>query len=443
MLNMNFKSFLLENQDYMTLLEGTMSDIHQLASDSKDIESFAKDFFKQFGAKIKKTTDSVEWVKSLYNEVANEAYDGNIKDFKYEFPNKFEEATGNSVKAIKKISKKGKSGYEVRTSTYMSEPEMKLVADAMGMELKSYEKSTNIAISVFESASVTNEAFSRMSKDTIENELYKASQELSKYYDWLEAGNDSGKGETLNSIIDLLKKCKSNIKRFNKPEEVKGTVYESAVTEAEDYKYKKNVKLAFDNINDEMFKFRHSLGIKTLTNKDMKLKKKVEVLANVIFDLEKEMKADGLSESEQHSLQTNKINESETVYHKYDFEGMWAQKLGMTREEYVAHFATMTVGVDESSAKDYNGIQFDVKGINFTYTDVGRFYGASVYDVPKTANVSKRAKFSLSEITQFLASIGIKDEVPVRYDTKDLDKICKKLTKQGIVCDHDDSMDVS
>jgi len=150
-----------------------------------------------------------------------------------------------------------------------------------------------------------------------------------------------------------------------------------------------------------------------------------------------------VTESEQHSLQTNKINESETVYHKYDFEGMWAQKLGMTREEYVAHFATMTVGVDESSAKDYNGIQFDVKGINFTYTDVGRFYGASVYDVPKTANVSKRAKFSLSEITQFLASIGIKDEVPVRYDTKDLDKICKKLAKQGIVCDHDDSMDVS
>jgi hypothetical protein len=122
---------------------------------------------------------------------------------------------------------------------------------------------------------------------------------------------------------------------------------------------------------------------------------------------------------------------------------MWAQKLGMTREEYVAHFATMTVGVDESTTKDYNGTQFDVKGINFTYTDVGRFYGASLYDVPKTANVSKRAKFSLSEITQFLASIGIKDEVPVRYDTKDLDKICKKLAKKGIVCDHDDFMDVS
>jgi len=80
-----------------------------------------------------------------------ESFSGNMSDFKYEFPIKFEEATGNSIKAIKKISKKGKSGYEVRTSTYMSEPEMKLVADAMGMELKSYLKSTNVAITVFES----------------------------------------------------------------------------------------------------------------------------------------------------------------------------------------------------------------------------------------------------------------------------------------------------
>ena len=44
---MNFKSFLSENKkDYASLLEGTMSDIHQLANDSKDIESFTKDFFK-------------------------------------------------------------------------------------------------------------------------------------------------------------------------------------------------------------------------------------------------------------------------------------------------------------------------------------------------------------------------------------------------------------
>ena len=80
--------------------------------------------------------------------------------------------------------------------------------------------------------SEVNEAFSRMSKDTIENELYAASQALTTYYDWLKAGNDSGKGESIDHVISLLKKCKSNIKRFNKPEEVKGTAFESVVNEA-------------------------------------------------------------------------------------------------------------------------------------------------------------------------------------------------------------------
>ena len=71
---MNFKSYLAENRkDYASLLEGAMSDIHQLANDSKDIESFTKDFFKQFGSKIKKTSDSEEWVRSLYSEMSESA----------------------------------------------------------------------------------------------------------------------------------------------------------------------------------------------------------------------------------------------------------------------------------------------------------------------------------------------------------------------------------
>ena len=75
------------------------------------------------------------------------------------------------------------------------------------------------------------EAFSRMSSDVVGNELYDAAQKLSDYYDWLKAGNDSGKGETLDEVISLLKKCKKSIKRFDKPEEVKGTAFESFVTE--------------------------------------------------------------------------------------------------------------------------------------------------------------------------------------------------------------------
>ena len=84
----------------------------------------------------------------------------------------------------------------------------------------------------FESA--TNEAFYRMSSDTVGNELYAASQALTTYYDWLQAGNDSGEGKSLDHIIDLLKKCKNSIKKFNKAAEVKGTAYESVVTEGKD-----------------------------------------------------------------------------------------------------------------------------------------------------------------------------------------------------------------
>lgn len=83
-----------------------------------------------------------------------EAYDGNMADFKYEFPQVFAEVTGNPEKAIKKIKKAGK-GFEVRTSAYMSEEEMEEVASALGMVLVDYEKNSNMAISVFEA--VVNE----------------------------------------------------------------------------------------------------------------------------------------------------------------------------------------------------------------------------------------------------------------------------------------------
>ena len=64
----------------------------------------------------------------------------------------------------------------------------------------------------------------------------------------------------------------------------------------EDYKYKKYVSKAFKEIKDAVFNFRNAMGIKQLTNKDMKLKKKFDALHTSIFDLEKEMKSDGLTE---------------------------------------------------------------------------------------------------------------------------------------------------
>jgi len=80
-------------------------------------------------------------------------------------------------------------------------------------------------------------------------------------------------------------------------------MYEGKLTEAlydddgsGNYKYKKQVAKAFDKINDAMFNFRHAMGVKQLSNKDMKLKRKLEDMQQAIFNLQKEMKSDGLTE---------------------------------------------------------------------------------------------------------------------------------------------------
>mgnify|MGYP003624293538 CR=1 FL=1 len=75
----------------------------------------------------------------------------------------------------------------------------------------------------------------------------------------------------------------------------------------EDYKYKKYVSKAFDKISDAMFDFRHAMGIKQLTNKDMKLKKKFEALQADIFALRREMKKDGLTESKVNEANRSKV----------------------------------------------------------------------------------------------------------------------------------------
>ena len=100
------------------------------------------------------------------SEELDEAYDGNLKDFRYEFPLHFENATGNNPSAIKKIEKKGK-GYEVRTYTYMSEPEMKAVGDEMGLKLVSYQKDTSVAVTVYESVKLYEDFLNESKEEDI------------------------------------------------------------------------------------------------------------------------------------------------------------------------------------------------------------------------------------------------------------------------------------
>ena len=100
----------------------------------------------------------VQWIeesKLTEKEAVEEAYAGTASDFKYEFPNQFEDVTGFSDKAIKGIRKKGKNGYEVRTSTYAGKEYMEAVGKQMGLEIKKFEKHSNMCITVYESVDST------------------------------------------------------------------------------------------------------------------------------------------------------------------------------------------------------------------------------------------------------------------------------------------------
>jgi hypothetical protein len=70
-----------------------------------------------------------------------------------------------------------------------------------------------------------NEAFNRLPKDVIGNELYLASQNLTNLYSSAAAGNDIDTG-VIDSVVRQLNTIKKSVKKFNKPEEVVGTIYE-------------------------------------------------------------------------------------------------------------------------------------------------------------------------------------------------------------------------
>ena len=73
---------------------------------------------------------------------------------------------------------------------------------------------------------VVTEAFFRLPKDVIGNELYLATQNLSNLYGRTLAGNDIDTG-VIDTIIKALTIVKKSVKKFNNKEEVLGTIYEA------------------------------------------------------------------------------------------------------------------------------------------------------------------------------------------------------------------------
>ena len=70
-----------------------------------------------------------------------------------------------------------------------------------------------------------SEAFNRLPKDVIGNELYLASKNLTNLFNSANAGNDIDTG-VIDSIVKQLNTVKKSVKKFNNYDEVAGTVYE-------------------------------------------------------------------------------------------------------------------------------------------------------------------------------------------------------------------------
>jgi hypothetical protein len=86
---------------------------------------------------------------------------------------------------------------------------------------------------------VVTEAFYRLPKDVVGTELYTANQYMQSLYSRIAAGNDVDP-KSIDEIIKLLQQVKSLTKKFNKADEVTGTVYEAEVNEAEKFKSTKD-----------------------------------------------------------------------------------------------------------------------------------------------------------------------------------------------------------
>lgn len=97
-----------------------------------------------------------------------------------------------------------------------------------------------------------SEAFYRLPKDVIGNDLYFVSQNLTNLYNRVASGNDLDPA-IIDGMIKKLEKIKKSVKKFNDKEEVTGTVYEGAVKQfdADFNDMVKNIKSGYGWIDPE------------------------------------------------------------------------------------------------------------------------------------------------------------------------------------------------
>ena len=131
-------------------------------------------------------------------------------------------------------------------------------------------------------------------EDTIGGLNKMANTDLERIADYADMIKDRmSQGQTLDAW--MYSKISDSVKNLNSVHDTMDG--NDGVNEAEDYKYKKYVSKAFNDINDAMFAFRNAMGVKQLGQADKDLKKKLDDMQASIFALQKEMKSKGLTES--------------------------------------------------------------------------------------------------------------------------------------------------
>ncbi len=149
----------------------------------------------------------------------------------------------------------------------------------------------------------------------------KALVDLSDKFDQIDDEQADDIASHLNMAIELMQdrspsEARGWLKKFNKAcaDALSGRSIKSAFEGVDENttdgpRYKKYVAKAFEDILGAQFDFRHAMGVKQLTNKDMKLKKKADAIYKAIIDLQKDMRSRGLTEAKLNEYEGMDIND--------------------------------------------------------------------------------------------------------------------------------------
>jgi len=216
---------------------------------------------------------------------------------------------------------------------------------------------------------VVSEAFFRLPKDVIGNELYLATQNLSNLYGRTSAGNDIDTG-VIDTIIKALTTVKKSVKKFNNKEEVVGTVYEGEVNEADMTKFYDGF-IVLDSKAKKTYKFKYVKGTSNVNVENAAIDKLVKATgeSRANFMVHGFVKK-GEWNSDKTEVFESQVNEAEKFKSTKDFEEFLEEIDGMPEvriKRIMGKDYIDTPGGFRDEADDYDN---DI--VEYTLSNMGR-----------------------------------------------------------------------